>query len=107
MKIILTTNNTIINYNHVVSIELVDDADFSVINALIPVFDQTEEIPHTNITLATGTIDKMKAIYKELVKFLGNEVKLLDFTKLDKKYDDAGVSKTKGAKHELTTFKPS
>ena len=38
---------------------------------------------------------------------INNEKKLLDFTKLDEKYDDAGVSKTKGAKHEVTTYKPS
>ena len=107
MKSILTTNNTIINYHHVYSIELVDDADYSTIKALIPVFDQTEKVPHTDIILSTGTIDKMETIYKELVKFLGNEKKLLDFTKLDKEYDDAGVSKTKGAKHKVTTFKPS
>ena len=107
MKSILTTNNTIINYNHVVSIELVDDADYSTINALIPVFDETEKTPQTIILLTTGTLAKMTAIYKELVKFLNNEKKLLDFTKLDEKYDDAGVSKTKGAKQEVTTFKPS
>ena len=107
MKSILTTNNTIINYHHVYSIELVDDAYYSTIKALIPVFDQTEEVPHTDIFLSTGTLAKMTAIYKELVKFLNNEKKLLDFTKLDKRYDDAGVLKTKGAKHQVKTYKPS
>ena len=107
MKSIVTTNNVIINYHHVYSIELVDDADYSTINALIPVFDETEKMPHTHIILATGTLAKMTTIYKELVEFFRNEKNLLDFTKLAKKYDDAGVLKTKGAKYQVTTHKPS
>ena len=86
---------------------MADDADNAAIEALIPYCDETEKTPPTNIILATGTLAKMTGIYKELVKFLNNERKLLDFTKLDKQYDDAGVSKIKGAKHEVTTYKPS
>ena len=107
MKSLVTTNNMIINYNHVYSIELVDDADYSTIKALIPVFDQTEEVPHTDIILSTGTLAKMTAIYKKLVEFIGNEENLLDFTKLDKEYDDKGVKqKGPGVRYSTPTFKP-
>ena len=107
MKSIVSTNNMIFNYHHVVCIGMVDDADNSAIEALIPYSDETEEKPHTNIILANGTLAKMTAIYKELIKFLDNEKMLFDFTKLDEEYDDDGVSKRKGAKHKVRTFKPS